>query len=257
MLVLAELGVNIGPLLAGAGIIGLAVGFGSQKLVQDVINGAFIQFENAMNEGDMVTVGGITGIVERLTIRSVSLRTVDGAYHLIPFSSVDSVTNFMRNFSYYVADIGVAYKEKIPEVKQAMEDAFSNLKQTEYGVYIIDDFEMHGVTEFGESAITVRARIKTTPGQQWAVGRAYNEIIKGVFDERGIEIPFPHMTLYLGGDKQDKELLQSSTGSESPSKRSQRRVAKRVGQTGVSKKRRANIVQDGPADEGDEALMET
>src|SRR5690606_18193192 len=122
LLVLAELGVNIAPLLAGAGIFGLAVGFGSQKLVQDVINGVFIQFENAMNEGDVVTVGGITGTVERLTIRSVSLRTVDGAYHLIPFSAVDSISNFMKNFSYHVAAIGVNYRESISEVKQAMRD---------------------------------------------------------------------------------------------------------------------------------------
>lgn len=202
MLVLAELGVNIGPLLAGAGIIGLAVGFGAQKLVQDVINGAFIQFENAMNEGDIVAVGGITGAVERLTIRSVSLRTLDGAYHLIPFSSVDSVTNFMKNFSYHVAGIGVGYSQDIPEVKRAMLDAFDKLKQTEYGQHIIGDLDMHGVTEFADSAIKIQARIKTLPGQQFALGRAYNELIKQVFDERGIEIPFPHVTLHLGEETQ-------------------------------------------------------
>ncbi|MCR4268486.1 mechanosensitive ion channel domain-containing protein [Nitratireductor sp. ZSWI3] len=203
LLVLAELGVNIAPLLAGAGIVGLAVGFGSQKLVQDVINGAFIQFESAMNEGDVVTVGGITGAVERLTIRSVSLRSVDGAYHLIPFSSVDSVTNFMRNFSYHVAAIGVDYQENISEVKRAMQEAFERLQKTEYGEDIIGDMEMHGVTEFADSAVIVRARIKTVVGRQFALGRAYNEIIKEVFDERGISIPFPHVTLHLPAGKQD------------------------------------------------------
>jgi small-conductance mechanosensitive channel len=194
LLVLAELGVNIAPLLAGAGILGLAVGFGAQKLVQDIINGAFIQFENAMNEGDVVSVGGITGSVERLTIRSVSLRTLDGAYHLIPFSSVDSVTNFMKNFSFHVAAVGVTYQENIPEVKQAMQDAFDQLRQTKYGEHIMDELEIQGVTEFGDSGIIVRARIKTTPGQQWGLGRLYNEIIKEVFDKRGI---------YMGGDKQN------------------------------------------------------
>ena len=144
MLVLSELGVNIAPLLAGAGILGLAVGFGAQKLVQDIITGAFIQFENAMNEGDVVTVGNITGTVERLTIRSVSLRTLDGAYHLIPFSSVDSVSNFMKNFGYHVANIGVDYNENIPEVKKAMQDAFDRLKQTDHGEHIMGDLEMHG-----------------------------------------------------------------------------------------------------------------
>ncbi len=202
MLMLAELGVNIAPLLAGAGVVGLALGFGSQKLVQDVINGAFIQFENTMNEGDVVTAGGVTGVVERLTIRSVSLRSLDGTYHVVPFSSVDTVSNLMKHFSYHIAAIGVAYRESIPEVKAAMEAAFEQLKKTEYGPDIIEGLEMHGVTEFADSAVIVRARIKTLPGKQWALGRAYNEIVKEVFDERNIEIPFPHVTLYLGEDKQ-------------------------------------------------------
>jgi small-conductance mechanosensitive channel len=202
MLVLAELGVNIGPLLAGAGVVGLAVGFGSQKLVQDVINGAFIQFENTMNEGDVVTAGDITGVVERLTIRSVSLRSLDGTYHVIPFSSVTTVSNLMKHFSYHLAAIGVAYRESIPEVKEAMEEAFERLKQSSFGPDIIGALEMHGVTEFADSAVIVRARIKTLPGKQWALGREYNELVKAVFDERGIEIPFPHVTLYLGEDKQ-------------------------------------------------------
>jgi len=200
MLVLSELGVNIAPLLAGAGILGLAVGFGAQKLVQDIITGAFIQFENAMNEGDVVTVGGVTGTVERLTIRSVSLRSLDGAYHLIPFSSVDSVSNFMKNFGYHVANIGVDYGVSVPEVKRAMQDAFDRLKQTEHGESIIGDLEMHGVTEFGDSAIMVRARIKTKVGQQWVIGRVYNELIKEMFEERGIEIPFPHVTLNVNNE---------------------------------------------------------
>jgi moderate conductance mechanosensitive channel len=202
MLVLSELGVNIGPLLAGAGVVGLAVGFGAQKLVQDVINGAFIQFENTMNEGDVVTAGGTTGVVERLTIRSVSLRSLDGTYHVIPFSSVDTVSNFMKHFSYHVAAIGVAYRENILDVKDAMEEAFERLKQTPFGADIVGDFEMQGVVEFADSAVVVRARIKTLPGKHWALGRAYNEVIKQVFDERDIEIPFPHVTLYMGEDKQ-------------------------------------------------------
>lgn len=204
MLVLAQLGVNIGPLLAGAGVLGLAIGFGAQKLVQDVITGAFIQFENAMNEGEVVTAGGITGVVERLTIRSVGLRTVDGAYHVIPFSSVDSVSNFMKGFSYHVAEIGVAYRESVSQVKALMQEAFERLQQTEHGEKIIAPLEMHGLTEFADSAVMVRARIKCIPGSQWAMGRAYNEIIKELFDERGVEIPFPHVTLYMGEDKKGK-----------------------------------------------------
>ena len=201
MLVLSEIGVNIGPLLAGAGVVGLAVGFGSQKLVQDVINGAFIQFEDTLNEGDVITAGGVTGVVERLTIRSVSLRSLDGAYHVIPFSSVDTVTNLMKHFSFHVAAIGVAYRENVAEVKDAMTAAFERLKQTPFSADILDDFEMQGVAEFADSAVVVRARIKTLPGKQWALGRAFNEILKEVFDERGIEIPFPHVTLYMGQNK--------------------------------------------------------
>ncbi|RXF69599.1 mechanosensitive ion channel domain-containing protein [Hansschlegelia zhihuaiae] len=204
MLALAELGVNIAPLLAGAGVLGLAVGFGAQSLVKDIITGLFIQFENAMNTGDNVKVAGVQGTVENLTIRSVGIRALDGTYHLIPFSSVDAVSNTTRIFSYHMAQIGVAYRESIPEVKRAMQDAFDRLKETEHGPHIIGPFDMQGLTEFGDSAITVRARIKTEPGKQWAIGRAYNEIVKEIFDERGIEMPFPHVTLYMGEDKDGK-----------------------------------------------------
>ncbi|MET3646002.1 mechanosensitive ion channel domain-containing protein [Phyllobacterium ifriqiyense] len=186
LLVLAALGINIGPLLAGVGIIGLAVGFGSQKLVQDVINGAFIQFENAMNQGDVVSLGGITGTVERLTIRSVSLRGADGGYHLIPFSSVESVTNLARNFSHHVAEMSIDYSVDITQAKAAMLEAFERLKQTEHGENIIDELDMQGVAAFRASDVVLRARIKTLPGKQWALGRAYNELTKLVFNERGI-----------------------------------------------------------------------
>ncbi|MCC5988875.1 MAG: mechanosensitive ion channel [Pararhodobacter sp.] len=201
MLALSQLGVNIAPLLAGAGVLGLAIGFGAQKLVQDIITGAFIQVENAMNEGDVVTAGGTTGVVEKLTIRSVGLRDLNGTYHLIPFSSVDMVSNFMKGFGFHVANVGVAYREDVAQVKDLMQKAFDLLKATEHGQHIIGDFEIHGVSELGQSAVVVRGRIKTMPGMQWSIGRAYNEIIKRVLDEAGIEIPFPHMTLYMGQNK--------------------------------------------------------
>jgi moderate conductance mechanosensitive channel len=201
MLALAQIGVNIAPLLAGAGVLGLAIGFGAQKLVQDIITGVFIQLENVMNEGDVVSLGSLSGVVERLTIRSVSIRSLDGTLHLIPFSSVDTVSNMMKGFSYHVAEIGVAYRENIDEVKEAMQEAFDLLMQSEWRDMIIDKLDMHGVTAFADSAVMVRARIKTVPGGHWATGRAYNEFIKQVFDRRGIEIPFPHVTLYMGEDK--------------------------------------------------------
>ena len=166
-----------------------------------MITGVFIQFENAINEGDVITVGGVTGTVERLTIRSVGIRDLSGIYHIVPFSAVDTVSNYMRGFAYHVAEIGVAYRENIAEVKEAMQSAFDQLRGTEHGDALLGDLEMHGVTELGDSAVVVRARLKTKPGSQWAVGRAYTEVVKRVFDERGIEIPFPHQTIYWGVDK--------------------------------------------------------
>lgn len=207
MLTLSELGINIGPLLAGAGVLGLAIGFGAQTMVRDIITGVFIQFENAINTGDVVTVAGVTGVVERLSVRSVGLRDVAGAYHLIPFSAVDTVANFNRGFAYHVAEIGIAYKESVPEAKAAMVEAFERLKAGALGAGITADLEMQGVLALGDSSVVVRARIRTTPGQQWAIGRAYNELVKEVFDERGIEIPFPHMTIILGADKAGKTQL--------------------------------------------------
>lgn len=202
MVALSELGLNIGPLLASAGVLGLAIGFGAQKLVQDVITGVFIQFENAMNVGDVVTAGPTTGVVEKLTIRSVSLRDLQGVYHLIPFSSVDAVSNFTRDFSHYVVDMGIAYREDIDEAKQAMFDAFDELRRNpDHAPSLMGDLEWFGLDRFGDSAIVLRARIKTLPGKQWGVGRAYNGILKRIFDERGIEIPFPHTTLYFGENK--------------------------------------------------------
>ncbi|AVF03971.1 mechanosensitive ion channel protein MscS [Devosia sp. I507] len=194
MLALAQIGVNIAPLLAGAGVVGLAIGFGAQKLVQDIITGIFIQFENIMNEGDVVAVGSWTGVVEKLTIRSVTIRDLSGTVHLIPFSSVDQVSNMMRGFSYHVAEIGVAYDSDIDVVKAAMQEAFARLMETEHKEDILDELDMQGVTAFGDSAITMRARIKTLPGKQWGVGRRYNEFVKLVFAEKGIEIPYPHVT---------------------------------------------------------------
>ncbi|WP_439814655.1 mechanosensitive ion channel domain-containing protein [Zavarzinia sp. CC-PAN008] len=201
MLALAQLGINIGPLLAGAGVLGLAIGFGAQKFVEDIITGVFIQLENVMNEGDVVEAGGKSGVVERLTIRSVSIRSLDGTVHLVPFSSVGLVSNMMKGFSYHVAEIGVAYRENIAEVKDAMREAFDLLMATDAKDNILEPLDIQGVTALGDSAVTVRARIKTVAGKQWGIGRTFNELIKDVFDRRGIEIPFPHITLYMGEDK--------------------------------------------------------
>lgn len=203
MIVLAEIGINIGPLIAGAGVLGLAIGFGAQKLVQDVITGIFIQVENAMNTGDVVTVGGVTGTAERLSIRSVGIRDLNGTYHIVPFSSVDTVSNYMREFAYHVGEYGIAYRESIDEAIVALREAFDELAASDdHKMNVLAPLEVAGVTALADSSVNIRVRIKTTPGNQWAVGRAYNRLVKLHFDAKGIEIPFPHTTLYFGVGKE-------------------------------------------------------
>ena len=203
MIVLAEIGINIGPLIAGAGVLGLAIGFGAQKLVQDIITGIFIQVENAMNTGDVVTVGGITGTAEKLSIRSVGIRDLAGTYHIVPFSSVDTVSNYMREFGNHVGEYGIAYHENIDEAIEQLKLAFEDLRASEeHGASLLEPLSVAGVVALADSSVNIRVIIKTTPGDQWAVGRAYNRLVKLRFDEAGIEIPFPHTTLYFGEDKQ-------------------------------------------------------
>ena len=203
MIVLAEIGINIGPLIAGAGVLGLAIGFGAQKLVQDIITGIFIQVENAMNTGDVVTVGGITGTAERLSIRSVGIRDLNGTYHIVPFSSVDTVSNYMREFGYHVGEYGIAYRESIDEAIVALREAFDELAaDDDHKMNILAPLEVAGVTGLGDSSVNIRVRIKTTPGTQWSTGRAFNRLVKLHFDAKGIEIPFPHTTLYFGVGKE-------------------------------------------------------
>ncbi len=206
MIVLSEVGLNIGPLIAGAGVIGLAIGFGAQKLVEDVITGIFIQLENAINTGDVVKAGGITGVAEKLTIRSLGLRDLSGTFHIIPFSSVDTVSNYMREFAYHVGEYGVAYREDTDEVIIKLRDAFDELMSDDENRSLIlnDELEVHGVTALADSSVNIRVRIKTLPGSQWGIGRAYNRLVKRHLDAAGIEIPFPHLTLYFGEDKDGK-----------------------------------------------------
>jgi small conductance mechanosensitive channel len=203
LIVLSELGVNIGPLLAGAGVVGLAIGFGSQKLVQDVINGAFILFEDAISVGDVVTVAGKTGTVEALSIRALRLRDLSGSVHTIPFSTVETVTNLTKDFSYYVFEIGVAYRENTDEVADVLRQISTGMEaDEEYGPLILAPLEVLGVDQFADSAVILKARVKTVPVKQWYVGREFNRRIKLRFDEEGIEMPYPHTTLYFGEDKE-------------------------------------------------------
>ncbi|HDR14644.1 MAG TPA: mechanosensitive ion channel [Desulfobacteraceae bacterium] len=202
MLVLSQIGINIGPLLAGAGVVGLAVGFGAQTLVRDVITGAFILLEDAISVGDWVTAGGFSGSVEGLNVRTVTLRDLSGTVHVIPFSQVTSVTNFNRGYGYALIDVSVAYRERYDEVVQALHEVAKELRQDEtWGRYITGDLEVFGLNNLGDSAVEIRVRMKTLPMRQFGVRRAFLEKMKRMFDERGIEIPFPHRTVWFGVDK--------------------------------------------------------
>lgn len=202
LIVLSEIGVDIGPLLAGAGVIGLAVGFGAQKLVQDVITGAFLLFEDAISVGDVVTVAGTGGLVEGMSIRSIRLRDLSGSVHTIPFSSVDQVMNMTKEYSYYLMDIGVAYREDTDYVTEVVKTIIEEMRgEPEYGEVILEPLEVLGVDQFADSAVIIKARVKTLPIKQWMVGREFNRRMKKRFDELGIEIPFPHRTLYFGVDR--------------------------------------------------------
>ncbi len=202
LIVLAELGVNIGPLLAGAGVIGLAVGFGSQTLVKDLVTGIFILSEDQIAVGDVVTAGGHSGLVEALTIRTLRMRSLDGNVHIIPYSEVSAVENFTKDYSRYVFEVGVAYREDVDEVAEVLRGIGKEMQDDPtFGPKIIGALEVLGLDSFGDNAIVIKARITTLPIEQWTVGREFNRRMKKKFDELGIEIPFPHRTIYFGIDK--------------------------------------------------------
>ncbi|OYQ36029.1 Mechanosensitive ion channel protein [Niveispirillum lacus] len=198
LIVLSEMGVNIAPLLAGAGVIGLAVGFGAQTLVKDVITGLFILIEDTISVGDIVTVGGLSGGVEAMSIRSIRLRGYDGAVHTIPFSSVTTITNSTKEFSFYVLNVTVDYAVDTDKVVGVLKDIGAQMQaDPDYAALILGPVEIAGVDAFQDSAVLVKGRIKTRAGQQWAVGREFNRRMKKRFDADGITIPFPQQVLHI------------------------------------------------------------
>lgn len=196
--VLTEIGVNVAPLIAGAGVVGLAIGFGSQTLVRDVITGIFLLFEDAVAVGDVVQVGGLSGVVEQLSIRSIRLRAQDGSVHIIPFSAVTTVTNMTRDFSFAVLDVSVAYGEDTDRVVAVMKEVAAEIRaDPKFAPIIRDEMEVLGVERLADSGVLIRARIKGEPTARWAVGREFNRRIKQRFDKLGIEIPYPHQKLVI------------------------------------------------------------
>jgi moderate conductance mechanosensitive channel len=199
MLVLQKMGVNVGPILASVGIVGLAVGFGAQELVRDFISGFFVILENQIRIGDVAIINGTGGLVESIELRTVTLRDQAGTVHVFQNGKINSLSNMTKDWSAAVFDIGVAYKEDTQRVMDVIKEVGDKLQADPvFGEDIIEPIEVMGLNEFGDSAIVIRARIKTKPIKQWGVGREYRKRLKSRFDELNIEIPFPHTTIYWG-----------------------------------------------------------
>lgn len=199
LMALQELNINIMPLLTGAGIAGLAVGFGAQTLVRDIIGGFFLILEDQVRVGDVAEIDGTGGLVERIGLRTIMLRDLTGTVHIIPNGGITKLSNLTKDFSYYLINMGVAYKEDTDVVVQVMKEVADELKaDPAYGPNILQALEVLGVDSFDDSQVTIKVRIKTVPLQQWSIGREYRRRVKKAFDARGIEIPFPHVSLYVG-----------------------------------------------------------
>jgi small conductance mechanosensitive channel len=197
--IISELGIQIGPLLAGAGIAGLAVGFGAQSLVKDVINGFFLLLENQIRVGDVVEIAGIGGLVESVSLRTTSLRDLQGRLHIIPNGSISVVTNFTKDWSRALIEIGVAYKEDVDRVIDMLHRVGEELRgDPAFSDAILEPMTMLGLDSFGDSSVNLRMFFKTVPLKQWDVAREFRRRVKKAFDAAGIEIPFPHRTVYLG-----------------------------------------------------------
>ncbi len=215
MILLGKLGVNIGPLIAGAGIVGLAVGFGSQELVRDMISGFFMLMENQIRTGDVAVINGTGGLVESIGIRTVTLRDLSGVVHVFQNGKINSLSNMTKKWSAMVFDIGVAYKENTDEVTRIIREVGEEMANDPgYRDHITEPIEIFGVDQFGDSAVVIKARIKTKPIQQWTVGREFRRRLKHAFDKSGIEIPFPHTTVYWG-EKIDELDVRLSDARES------------------------------------------
>lgn len=196
LMILGEIGVEIGPLIAGAGVIGIALGFGAQTVVKDFLTGLFLIVEDVVSVGDIVRVGDSGGLVEKMTLRTLQLRDYDGTLHVFPYSEAQVVHNMTKTFSYYVFDIQVAYECDVDRAMEIMREVGADLQKDEaYREKILEAIDIAGVDGFADSGVKLKARFKTRPMDQWSVGREYNRRLKHAFDEAGVSIPYPHVHL--------------------------------------------------------------
>lgn len=202
MLALSELGISLAPILGAAGVVGVAVGFGAQSLVKDFFTGFFLLFEDQIRSGDVVKVADHAGFVEEVTLRYVRLRDYDGNVHFVPNGMITSVVNMSRGFAQSVVDVGIAYRENVDEALAVMREVGTALRaDPAFARRILDDIEIVGVERWDDSAVILRCRFKVAPLEQWSVRREYLRRLKHAFDMHGIEIPYPHLTIYAGAAK--------------------------------------------------------
>lgn len=196
MMVLGQIGVEIGPLLAGAGIVGLAIGFGAQTIVKDFLTGLFLLLEDTVSIGDVVKIGDASGLVEAMSVRTIKLRAFDGTLQIIPYAEAQIIHNMTKDFSFYVFDLRISYASDLMKALELMKQVGDELMQDEkFKPVILAPIEISGVDRLSDSGVVLKARIKTLPIQQWSVGREYLKRIKLAFDAAGIEIAVPHLKL--------------------------------------------------------------
>jgi small conductance mechanosensitive channel len=204
MLVLGELGISVAPILATAGVAGIAIGFGAQNLVKNFLAGFFILFDDQVREGDVVQIAGIGGLVEQVTLRYVRLRDLEGHVHYVPNGEITVVTNRTREFATAVIEVGIAYRENPDEAFAVMREVAEAMRaDPQWKDRLAAELEILGVEKWGDSAVVLRARLRVVPPiQQWNVKREFLKRLKKAYDEHGIEIPFPHLTVYAGQPKE-------------------------------------------------------
>jgi small-conductance mechanosensitive channel len=200
--ILGQVGVNVTPILASAGVVGLAVGFGAQNLVKDFVSGFFLILENQIRVGDVAVINGTGGLVEAITFRTIVLRDQAAVVHVFPNGSINTLSNMTKDWSAYVIDVGVSYREDTDRIVEVMRRVAGELQSDpQYGSAMLEPIEIIGVDAFTDSAVIIKARLKTLPIRQWMVGREYRRRLKKAFEAENIEFPFPQRTVLMADAK--------------------------------------------------------
>jgi moderate conductance mechanosensitive channel len=195
LIILDQFGLNIAPVLTGAGIAGLALGFGAQTLVRDVISGFFLILEDQVRVGDVAAINGVGGLVEQINLRTIVLRDEEGAVHVFPNGAITTLSNRSKDFSYYVITLALPYTEHTDRIVQILRDVGDGLqKDPRFSPFILEPIEILGIDGFTDWSMQLKLRIKTVPLKQWEVGRELRKRIRVAFDQAGVRVPYPAMT---------------------------------------------------------------